>query len=96
MLAGHSRYPILAETDILSLEPAVLLLSSEPYPFRDKDLAELQGKLLQGKLLQARILLADGEMFSWYGSRMLLAPGYFRQLRKAAGKQAWPNYPFRH
>jgi ABC-type Fe3+-hydroxamate transport system substrate-binding protein len=91
MLAGHSRYPILDETDILSLEPAVLLLSSEPYPFRDKDLAELQGKLPQ-----TRILLADGEMFSWYGSRMLQAPGYFRQLRMAAGKQGEPNYPFRH
>jgi ABC-type Fe3+-hydroxamate transport system substrate-binding protein len=91
MLAGQRRYPLLTETDIQSLEPAVLLLSSEPYPFRDKDLAELQGLLPR-----TRILLADGEMFSWYGSRMLLAPGYFQQLRMAAGKQGEPNYPFRH
>jgi ABC-type Fe3+-hydroxamate transport system substrate-binding protein len=53
----------------------VILLSSEPYPFNKKHLAEFQ-KLLP----EVKILLVDGEMFSWYGSRLLEAPAYFKKL----------------
>jgi len=50
-------------------------LSSEPYPFTDKHIAELQEWLPN-----ARIQLVDGELFSWYGSRLLHAPAYFASL----------------
>lgn len=53
----------------------LLLLSSEPFPFSQKHIEELQ-PYLHG----TKIILADGEMFSWYGSRLLQAPGYFRRL----------------
>jgi hypothetical protein len=53
----------------------LLLLSSEPYPFKQKHIDELQQQLSGTK-----ILLVDGEMFSWYGSRLLLAVEYFRKL----------------
>ncbi|HTS45917.1 MAG TPA: helical backbone metal receptor [Puia sp.] len=53
----------------------LLLLSSEPYPFAQKHIDELQPHLPGTK-----IILADGEMFSWYGSRLLHAPDYFRKL----------------
>ncbi len=53
----------------------LLLLSSEPYPFKQKHLEELQPLLPATK-----IILADGEMFSWYGSRLLHAAAYFKNL----------------
>lgn len=53
----------------------LLLLSSEPYPFKQKHVDELQ--LL---LPQTKIMLVDGEAFSWYGSRLLYSFGYFNNL----------------
>ena len=74
---GHlERYPVLEEAEIISLAPEVILLSSEPYPFTEKHIAGLQ-KLMP----EAVILLADGELFSWYGSRLLGAFDYFSLLR---------------
>ena len=70
------RYP---ETTIEQLQMAdcqLLLLSSEPYPFKQKHIDRLQ-PLFPG----TKIILADGEMFSWYGSRMLYAPAYFKRLQ---------------
>ncbi len=55
----------------------LLLLSSEPYPFKQKHIDELQQQLPDTK-----IILVDGEMFSWYGSRLLHAPAYFKRLLK--------------
>jgi hypothetical protein len=56
----------------------LVLLSSEPYPFKQKHLDELS-KLLPG----TKIILANGEMFSWYGSHLLDAPAYLNQLYEA-------------
>jgi len=68
-----SRYPTLSLDDITALAPDNVLLSSEPYPFKEKHIAELKELLPQ-----ARIVLADGELFSWYGSRLLKAASYLR------------------
>jgi hypothetical protein len=57
------------------------LLSSEPFPFKEKHIAEITSHLPKGK-----IHLVDGEMFSWYGSRLMLAPAYFQQLLAQLGK----------
>jgi ABC-type Fe3+-hydroxamate transport system substrate-binding protein len=70
------RYPSLTPAEIRELSPEVILLSSEPYPFTEKHIAGLQ-ELVPN----AHILLADGEMFSWYGSRLLKAFDYFGSLR---------------
>ena len=72
----RQRYPELSDAVIQSLAPEVILLSSEPFPFTEKHISGLQ-KLLP----EAAILLADGEMFSWYGSRLLQAFNYFTSLR---------------
>jgi len=69
------RYPTLTNDDIQSLNPDVVLLSSEPYPFGDKHIAEIK-ELLPN----AKVMLVDGEMFSWYGSRLQFAPAYFKSL----------------
>ena len=74
-LAGVPRYPSVALQELASLQIDMVLLSSEPYPFKDKHIAEIQAALPG-----AKVMLVDGEMFSWYGSRMKLAPGYFRTL----------------
>lgn len=75
IFARQTRYPGIT-IDQLARCP-LLLLSSEPYPFRQKHVDALQ-KQLPG----TKILLADGEMFSWYGSRLLQAPAYFQELRQ--------------
>jgi ABC-type Fe3+-hydroxamate transport system substrate-binding protein len=70
------RYPELTPEEIRNLNPDIVFLSTEPFPFRQKHIAEL-GELLP----HAIVLLVDGEMFSWYGSRMRLAPDYFNSIR---------------
>ena len=72
-----TRYPNLTEDDIRKYNPELILLSSEPYPFKEKHIQELQEICPD-----ANIMLVDGEMFSWYGSRMLYAGEYFNILRK--------------
>ena len=58
--------------------PEIILLSSEPFPFKDKHIKEFQ-KICPS----AKIKLVDGEMFSWYGSRLKYASSYFQKLIKS-------------
>jgi ABC-type Fe3+-hydroxamate transport system substrate-binding protein len=69
------RYPELSLEEIKDLSPEIILLSSEPFPFQHHHMAELQYLLPASK-----IILVDGEMFSWYGSRLLKAPDYFSSI----------------
>jgi ABC-type Fe3+-hydroxamate transport system substrate-binding protein len=75
---SRGRYPEVDADMLTKIQPDVVLLSSEPYPFKNKHVAEFKTILPQ-----ARIILVDGEMFSWYGSRLLQAPGYFLSLIKS-------------
>jgi ABC-type Fe3+-hydroxamate transport system substrate-binding protein len=75
VLDQHKRYPVLELSDLPSIDPDLVLLSSEPYPFKEKHLVELS-QLLPN----AHIVFVDGEMFSWYGSRLALVPQYFKSL----------------
>jgi ABC-type Fe3+-hydroxamate transport system substrate-binding protein len=69
------RYPEIISKELIERSPQYLLLSSEPFPFKEKHMKELQALLPA-----AKILLVDGEMFSWYGSRLLKAPAYFSSI----------------
>jgi ABC-type Fe3+-hydroxamate transport system substrate-binding protein len=71
------RYPEVTEAQLRDARPDCILLSSEPYPFGEKHREELQ-RLCP----RAKVLLADGEMFSWYGSRLLQSPTYLSSLFK--------------
>lgn len=73
----QTRYPIVDVNDIKQKKCELLLLSSEPFPFKQKHIDELQQQLPGTK-----IILVDGEMFSWYGSRLLQSPAYFNRLLK--------------
>ena len=75
IFAGLARYPHIDIGDLPMADCELLLLSSEPYPFKQKHINELS-KQLPG----IKIILADGEFFSWYGSRMLQSPAYFTRL----------------
>ncbi|HRO42128.1 MAG TPA: helical backbone metal receptor [Flavipsychrobacter sp.] len=70
-----SRYPEVSLAELKIAQPEIILLSSEPFPFKEKHAAEIAGVVSS-----ADIRLVDGEMFSWYGSRMLKAIPYFQSF----------------
>ena len=70
-----SRYPEITTEEIRKVKPSLIFLSSEPYPFRQKHIEEFKTICPESK-----VILVDGEMFSWYGSRLLYAPAYFERL----------------
>ncbi|TVP50349.1 MAG: cobalamin-binding protein [Mongoliibacter sp.] len=74
-LIGKNRYPELSIDELEHLNPEYLLLSSEPYPFKQKHVDEFAYKLSNTK-----IQLVDGEMFSWYGSRLQHAKAYLQNI----------------
>lgn len=80
---GGARYPEVALPQAAQ-GAELVLLSTEPYMFRERHVAEIQA-LLPGK----RIALIDGEMTSWYGSRAIAGLRYLPRLRAAldAGSQ---------
>jgi len=73
----NARYPNLSLEEIKSLHPELIFLSSEPYPFKEAHIKELQDVLPTSK-----IILVDGELFSWYGSRLQKSVAYFNELIK--------------
>ena len=75
IFASAKRYPEIKLNELAMANCHLVILSSEPYPFKQKHIEELQA-LLPG----TKIILANGEMFSWYGSRLLQAPAYFNKL----------------
>lgn len=77
VFSHKSRYPETSEAELQMLAPELLLFSSEPFPFRPHHAEEIKAFLPH-----STAIMVDGEMFSWYGSRMLMAPAYFAQLRK--------------
>ncbi len=68
------RYPTLEEKDF---DPTIefVLLSSEPFPFKEKHILQFQDRFPN-----AKTILVDGEYFSWYGSRLLGAANYFKEM----------------
>ena len=81
IFANQQRYPEISISQLLIANCQLLLLSSEPYPFKQIHIDELQLQLPHTK-----ILLVDGEIFSWYGSRLIKATEYFSQLRASVAK----------
>jgi iron complex transport system substrate-binding protein len=77
--ASKERYPEI-ELDKMDQDGSLdlVLLSSEPFPFKAED-----GYEIVKDTLNAKAILVDGEMFSWYGSRLLKAFDYFKYLHKS-------------
>lgn len=79
--AFESRYPEVTAEQLQQLQPEIIFLSSEPYPFKDKHIEELKAVCPE-----ATIMLVDGELFSWYGSRLLHSAAYFKTLGSLLAK----------
>lgn len=77
VFADRHRYPQVTLPYLAKANTQIVFLSSEPYPFKEKHISEIKTSLPN-----AEVILVDGEMFSWYGSRLLLAPAYFQGLRQ--------------
>ena len=75
VFAFQDRYPTITPADIESSHCEILMLSSEPFPFNSN-----HQSLLQNEFPHTKLILVDGEMFSWYGSRLRYAPAYFSGL----------------
>lgn len=74
-LIETDRYPEITLAELKELNPQVLLLSSEPFPFKEQHVLDLKTELSG-----TDVRIVDGEMFSWYGSRLRKAPSYFKTL----------------
>ena len=74
--ASKERYP---EIELEKMEEEgdldLILLSSEPFPFKAED-----GYEIVKSTHNTQAILVDGEMFSWHGSRLLKAFDYFKFL----------------
>lgn len=75
IFSDKERYPEIDIAELSQRKPNYIFLSSEPYPFREKHIAELQMACPDSK-----VILVNGEMFSWYGSRLLKSAEYFQDL----------------
>lgn len=75
------RYPEIELKKIrLEGDPDLVFLSSEPYPFKEEHAFEI-GRFTH----HAKTVFIDGEMFSWYGSRLVKAFAYFKKLHERLG-----------
>lgn len=77
VFSGQSRYPEVTADMLAAAQAEYIFLSSEPYPFKEKHISAFRQISPQ-----SNILIVDGEMFSWYGSRLILSVEYFRRLIK--------------
>lgn len=69
----QTRYPQIKTEDLA--EADVIMLSSEPFPFKEKHIAELKAVYPDKK-----IIIVDGEAFSWYGTHLAKCENYFKEL----------------
>ncbi|MGG7550576.1 ABC transporter substrate-binding protein [Chryseobacterium arthrosphaerae] len=68
-----TRYPQIEAEDLA--EADVIMLSSEPFPFKEKHIEELRIVYPDKK-----IMIVDGEAFSWYGTHIAKCENYFKEL----------------
>lgn len=78
----QARYPEIELSQLKTENCELVFLSSEPYPFKQKHIDEIQ--LL---IPNAKVMLIDGEMFSWYGSRLVKAINYLFHLQDDLAKK---------
>jgi ABC-type Fe3+-hydroxamate transport system substrate-binding protein len=71
------RYPERVTKQLIEAKPDVIILSTEPFPFKKKDI-----KRYRDEFNNIPVVLADGELISWYGSRLIKTPSYLIKLRE--------------
>lgn len=73
MFKDQKRYPVIKTEDLTDAE--IIMLSSEPFPFKEKHIEELKMVYPDKK-----IMIVDGEAFSWYGTHIAKCGSYFKEL----------------
>lgn len=73
IFSHKTRYPEIRVEDLA--EADVIMLSSEPFPFKEKHIAEIKEFYPDKK-----IMIVDGEAFSWYGTHIAKCENYFKKL----------------
>lgn len=76
VFADRRRYPVISREELTDARADIILLSSEPYPFRRRD-----ADAFSERFPHSRVERVEGDMFSWYGSRLLQSGAYLRELR---------------
>ena len=80
LVIGGLGISFIPGVPVINIDPDLVFLSSEPYPFKEEDAFEI-GRFTH----HAKTVFVDGEMFSWYGSRILKAFAYFKKLHERIG-----------
>jgi iron complex transport system substrate-binding protein len=75
--AAPDRYPEITAEQLAAAAPDRVLLSSEPFPFRDVHAGELAAAC---GLPPAAFRLVDGELLSWHGSRTIAGIDYAERV----------------
>jgi len=83
-VSSGERYPELTAGELAALDPEVVLLSSEPFPFAQKHRDELASAT---GLPASRFTLVDGELLSWHGVRTLAGLRYAKELAQGLRQQ---------
>lgn len=73
LFKDQKRYPEIQAEDLAGAD--VIMLSSEPFPFKEKHILELK-EIYPDK----KIMIVDGEAFSWYGTHIAKCEDYFKEL----------------
>ena len=81
IFCDQTRYPTISYEELSEFSPELILLSSEPFPFKEKHISDLQ-KVCPDSTIE----LVNGEWFSWYGSRMIPAFEELNSWRKKLSK----------
>ena len=71
--AGRGRYPRLQLSDLIALDPEVILLPSEPYRFRERHAQELLAQHGMAAARNGHVYLCDGQNLTWWGVRTATA-----------------------
>lgn len=70
---NDKRYPVIELEDLKEAE--VIILSSEPFPFKENHISEIK-EIYPDK----KIMIVDGEAFSWYGTHIAKCEMYFKNF----------------
>lgn len=79
IFADRPRYPVITLEDLVAAD--LILLSSEPYPFKDEHIREVASKLVESQ----KTVLVDGEAFSWFGTHLAFCEKEYARLKNIAG-----------
>lgn len=81
VFSTQDRYPEVSLEALQAVKPEVVMLSTEPYPFKQSHVDELQALMPD-----SQVILVNAMYFSWYGSRLLGTGEYLQSLRQVLSK----------